>query len=281
MLDYEAENLDALYLADADIDQCDDNPNLRSHIHSYDPMESRFIILNVKEKPWDNIKVREAFSYAVDKEEITRDLYKGRSIPAGCLISTNVNGHDSSVPVKKYDPEKSKQILEKAGVKLPIKVDLVISNTSTSVGGAKIAAPLKSQAEKAGFDINIVQTDAASREAMRKKGALSFLIAIWEVYFPEADGLLYRLFHSKNSPSFSSNYKSKEYDNLVEKARATMDKNERSEIYKQADKKLVDEDFAVIPIEYRQQHYMTQPWLKNFNIKYSILPFKTCSIEKS
>jgi ABC-type transport system substrate-binding protein len=66
--------------------------------------------------PTSDIKVRQAMSYAINRQEICDTFYKGLAKPGGFwFFSTQTWGFDSSFKADAYDPNKAKQLLQEAG----------------------------------------------------------------------------------------------------------------------------------------------------------------------
>ncbi len=66
-------------------------------------------------QPTENVLVRQAMNYAVDKEGIIAALFEGKgAVPTALLVSGDV-GYDDSVEPYAYDPEKAKELLTEAG----------------------------------------------------------------------------------------------------------------------------------------------------------------------
>jgi oligopeptide transport system substrate-binding protein len=63
-------------------------------------------------------------------------------------------------------------------------------------------------------------------------------------------------------------WRDEDYDRLVEEASRTMDRAKRMAMYRQADRKLVEEQALVLPISYGFGHAMqlVKPWVKNFRL---------------
>lgn len=77
--------------------------------------------------PAANIKVRQAINYAVDKDAIVKQFFKGQAIAAGQLGMPDAPFWDPNIKPYPYDPAKAKQLLAEAGypngVKLPIGIE--------------------------------------------------------------------------------------------------------------------------------------------------------------
>lgn len=197
----------------------------------------------------------------------------------GTLSIPQADGYDSNVKVKNYNPEKALKILKDANISTPVKVEMPVATLDSWSG--QLAVAIQDQARQAGFEISTPVMDSAALKDLIQNGLRPIGIASWFFEFPNMDQVFYTFFHSKKSLSRSSCYKNKEFDNSIEKARKEFDKTKRAEIYKKADKKIVSEDIAAIPIGYPKEYYMTQPWVKDFEIKNLKFPFEFCDIDLS
>lgn len=74
-----------------------------------------YLGMNQAVKPLDDIKVRQAIAYALDKEKIISASMAPETQPAIEFIPEIVNGFTPDVPTYDYDPEKAKQLLKEAG----------------------------------------------------------------------------------------------------------------------------------------------------------------------
>ncbi len=74
-----------------------------------------YIGFNTRLKPFDDVRVRRAFKYAVNKERIVLEITKMGTIPANGVLPPGMPGHDPELKRYYYDPDKAKQLLAEAG----------------------------------------------------------------------------------------------------------------------------------------------------------------------
>jgi peptide/nickel transport system substrate-binding protein len=83
-----------------------------------------YVGINQKFKPFDNPLVRQALAYALDRSSVVKGFYAGRGQVANQFLPPLVTGFATKgVPNYSYNPAKSKQLLQQAGVSLPLAVD--------------------------------------------------------------------------------------------------------------------------------------------------------------
>ncbi|HLO33094.1 MAG TPA: ABC transporter substrate-binding protein [Anaerolineales bacterium] len=73
-----------------------------------------YIAINTTAKPFDNVKVRQALNYAIDKQHIVQ-LLNGRATVANQVLPPLMPGYDKSYPGYEYNPDKAKALLTEAG----------------------------------------------------------------------------------------------------------------------------------------------------------------------
>ena len=61
--------------------------------------------------PFDDVKVRQALNYAIDKTIIARDVLADLVVPANGILPPGFPGYSTDIKGYAYDPEKAKQLL--------------------------------------------------------------------------------------------------------------------------------------------------------------------------
>ena len=79
---------------------------------------------NLQKPPFDKREVRQAFSMAIDRASIIRDVYLGAGQQAKNFIPPTMWSYNDKVADYPYDPAKARELLAKAGVKTPLAIDL-------------------------------------------------------------------------------------------------------------------------------------------------------------
>ncbi len=82
-----------------------------------------YVTINQAHAPFDNLKVRQAIAYGLDRASVVRSFYFGRGQVAQEFLPPSIFGWTNSVPKYPYNPDKAKQLLQEAGVHIPLKVD--------------------------------------------------------------------------------------------------------------------------------------------------------------
>jgi ABC-type transport system substrate-binding protein len=92
------------------------NPNL--NVHQFTGSNLNLVTFNTKEAPLDNVKVRQAIAYAIDRETMIRELLLGQGKIAHSILPEESWAYTPGQTYQ-YDPAKAKQLLDEAGFRAP------------------------------------------------------------------------------------------------------------------------------------------------------------------
>jgi peptide/nickel transport system substrate-binding protein len=208
-------------------------------IYSYD------IQFNHKRKPFTDIRVREAISLAIDREEVSNVAWAGLAAPnynascQGARDFTNVN-----VRWPKPDLKRAKQLLDEAGY--PAGAD-GIRMRLTSCGFAQfrdLADVIIQQLKRVGIELKFDLVDTATW--YRRSNAGDFdLNLFYHRYGPDPD--TYRENFGSNGSRNHGKYSNATVDELLEAGRKTLELPKRKQIYNKLQEVLL-KDFAYIPV---------------------------------
>ena len=82
-----------------------------------------YITINQSVKPFDKLEVRQAVAYGLDRQKVVDSFYAGRGVVAKEFMPPTLSGYADDVTEYTYDPAKAKELLQQAGVTLPLEVD--------------------------------------------------------------------------------------------------------------------------------------------------------------
>ncbi|MFT4182319.1 MAG: ABC transporter substrate-binding protein, partial [Rhizobium sp.] len=133
----------------------------------------QIIRFNTNIKPLDDARVRQALNYAIDKEAITKALFKGLVQPAHSQIITSFHeGYDTDLKAWPYDPQKAKELLAEAGYPDGFDVEMVFGK-GTYVGGEQAAQIITQQLAAVGVraQLNILPAPSHNERAASPNAA--------------------------------------------------------------------------------------------------------------
>lgn len=181
----------------SDISIVEGNENLK--FYSTDQAAVLFLNMNVEAGPLKDEKVRQAISYAVNKDDIIAGALEGYGKPANSPIPPVVDGYSANVKGYEHDVEKAKELLKDAGysdLSLTIKLREDTKNQ-------KVAQILQANLNEAGINVEIEVMEAgAYTNEIHVNGNYELAISSWSGMFLDAYSVIYCQFHKDiNGPT--------------------------------------------------------------------------------
>lgn len=237
-------------------------------IFSKPGMNINYIGFNCERAPFNNPKVREALSYAINREELVQFLYQGYADPAKTQLPSFIPGFKADVAAYDYNPEKAKSMLAELGMQnLTIKM-ITYSNPRpyNSVGGQKLAEAVQNYLSKVGVTATIDVYQWTEYKAKTQQGEGDIVFYGWNGDNGDADNFLSLLDSKEIASSLNvAKYRNPEVDALLLKGRQTPNGDERNAIYGQL-QDLLAKDAPWVPVSYAKQMAASAPNVKNFSI---------------
>lgn len=235
-----------------------------------------FIVFNCEDEVMSNAKVRQAFSLAINREVFVEMIYNNLSYPAYGLLSSAIGLDGTSFRDVVEEPLKAlaeeypdpKELLIEGLTELgmdpdPANLTLTLSMGSTSASSNNAMAVFQQFAlEKLGVTVVPDQTEWTTFWNDCKGGDYQMGYLAWS---GEVDiSFLFNLFLSDSAqmPCF---YYTEEYDEIVKKANASLDNEERLDLYAQAEKLIIADYCQLAPVYYSVNKSVLRSNVKNWD----------------
>jgi peptide/nickel transport system substrate-binding protein len=221
------------------------------NVDIFKPGEFRLLHLNQSMPPLDDIRVRRAVAAAINVDDLVR--YVGKDVgPKGCsIVPPGYLGEDCPAPYA-FDLAKAKALLVEAGHKDGITIKAIVSNISAQQPFMEI---IQAQLAKAGIKLEMQVVDHATYQSQTRKD-LSGVVFYGAARFPIADTYLSEFFHSRaivGTPTGATNFSHCAIaDEEIEQARTAPDAGAQIALWKEAQRKIMDDVCAVPLFELRQ-----------------------------
>jgi oligopeptide transport system substrate-binding protein len=230
--------------------------------------------MNVRIKPFDDRRVRQALNYALNKDHSIKLLGSSATAAHGMLIP-GMLGYEQALAPYPHDPARARALLAEAGYPRGFDVDYVVMSDDEA---ERVAASLQSDLAEVGVRVRIVQLSFATfGAAIASSHGPAFSKIGWVADFPDPTTFLDAKFHSRSisdeSSSNDSFYTNPELDALLDAARAEPDRGTRDEMYRHAERILYDDapwiwDYHQMMTEVVQPYvagYAPHPvWLRDY-----------------
>ena len=206
-----------------------------------------YVSMNMNKKPFDNPKVREAMSMAIDRQTIIDTINAGSGQTADAIIAPAVFGYYST-GVKEYNPTKAKELLAEAGYPNGFYTTLWVNDNQSRI---EMCQAMQAMLLEVGVQCNLEVLEFGSFISRTTAGDHDLAYFGWTTSSGDADYSYYSLEHStqQGAAGNRSFLADPDVDKLIEEARSNTNEEERKELYKELAIKL-DEINNNIPVYY-------------------------------
>ena len=217
--------------------------------------------INVKQKPFDDLRVRKAFSMAINRKQIT-DLLKGGQTPLTGWVPKKLLAWDPSIGLR-FQPEKAKQLLDSAGYQDRSTFPKVTISYNTNEDHKRIAEKVQAQLKKyLNIQVELSNEEWKTYLQSLKTGQQQIYRMGWVADYPDPDNFMTLM--TSYSENNHTGWGDPLYDSLVEKAGSLENKKAREKLYKQAQQILTESAVAVIPIYSSRSHWLISDRMATF-----------------
>jgi len=182
--------------------------------------------INNKRKPFDDVRVRRALTYAVDRKAFIDGVLEGLGKPIGSHFAPTDAGYVDLTGMYPYDPEKAKALLKEAGVQTPLHVTLTLPPPQYARKGGEVVAAMLA---KVGVIAKIENVEWAQWLGGTFKGNFDLTI------INHVEPLDYMQY---TNPSYYWGYDSKAFRDLAARHAAASDPKERQRLFAEMQKML-------------------------------------------
>ena len=204
----------------------------------------RYVSLNMNQKPFDNLKVREALNYAINKDALTKVAFSGYAVPADGVVPQGVEFAVKQGPWP-YDPAKARELLKEAGY--PNGFETVLWSAYTYSTAVKVIQFVQQQLAQVGIKAQVQALEAGQRVSTVESAPdamtapVRMYYAGWSSSTGEADWALTPLLSSVSFPPKMVNtayYKNDIVDSDLKQALETTDRAKKATLYADAQKRI-------------------------------------------
>ncbi|OFV84026.1 MAG: hypothetical protein A2W26_03720 [Acidobacteria bacterium RBG_16_64_8] len=194
--------------------------------------------------PTRNPKVREALTYSVPYDRFIESVMKGGATRLQGPIAQGIPCQDTALPIYKQDLDKAQQLLAEAGYRDGLK--LRMDNFNLYPDRRQLALMWQADLKKIGVEFEYKEYDLGTTYALlrdREKGPDIYMMGDYVTY-PDPDAYMWRSYHSSQTGEGGLNYgfyNNPEFDRLIEEGRTTLDPAKRCDIYRRAQRTLVND----------------------------------------
>jgi peptide/nickel transport system substrate-binding protein len=226
----------------------------------------QYLGFNTQSPPLDNVKVRQAIGYAIDREKIIKELLSGQANIASSILPEASWAYSPGTEYV-FDPVKAKQLLQESGYKNePIKFKYAAGNAAFG----QYAQAIQNSLNQIGLNIEIETLDPGTIRKQLAQGQFQINTGVW--IGGNQDPIFLRdLFTTGKIPGENvsccnrSRYSNPEVDRILENAINEPDRDKAKELYVKA-WQLISSDLPLYPLWYPANMVISNKRIGNVKI---------------
>jgi peptide/nickel transport system substrate-binding protein len=204
-----------------------------------------YLGMNNQKKPFDDKRVRQALNYAVNKDAIVNDVLKGTGAPSKGPVLPGTWGADGALKAYPYDPDRAKKLLAEAGYPNGFTTTLWVPESGSGMQApVAMSTVMQSNLKAVGVNVSMQTMEWGAYLAKLRTKEQELFALSWMAGTEDPDMVMYPLLHSSQWTPVGPNralYKNVRFDALLQQARLTTEQAKRAQLYKEAQRILIDD----------------------------------------
>ena len=235
-----------------------------------------FLILNLREGPFTDQRVRQAANYAINKQALVENVLQGTATVADSPIAPAFDwAYNEDLEPYPYDPDRARELIQEAGAEGAEVTFYVTEGGSGMLAPVPMGTAIQADLEAVGLDVNIETYEwntFLGRVNPGLEGKADMAEMAWMTNDPDTlPFLTLRTAAFPEEGGFNSGYYSNpEVDRLLERARTATDRGERARLYREV-QEIVYEDAPWVFVANWKQNAVAISELENFKLQPSFL----------
>jgi len=265
---YENGEIDITVVGPADVERVSDPSNpLHAELSTVPQLDIQYLGMNVTLPPFDDLRVRQAFALAVDREKITDVVWKGMRLPAEGIVPPGMPGYQRDGRLLDQDTQRARDLIAESRYKEVSRLPLI----TLSVGGTGVELDPVTEAlvamyrESLGVEIHVERVEDVFAQRPQ------FFSSGWIADYPDPENFLDILFHGESGLNHTK-YSNPQVDQLLEEARTEQNLERRLQLYKQAER-LIVADAPWVPLWHSVDYVLTKPYVEGAMYAAAIFPW--------
>ena len=282
---YENDELDTAPVGSADLPRITDPATgVDRELTINEQLSTFYVGMNCALPPFDDVKVRQAFAQALDRQRIVDLLYDRTEPAAKTIVPPLMPDYDNEgLSAPPYDPEAARRLLAEssyggaAGLP-PVTLHVSSGGPDTDPVADAIAYVLE---QNLGVTIGIEQSEWSDflTELNRPEQPYQMFVLGWIADYPDPENFLYLLFGSGSADNHSR-YANEEVNRLLDQAGLEMDPARRNDLYVEAERIILAEA-PIVPLYHDVEYWLTKPYVQDLYYPAMIVPrFQYAHIER-
>jgi oligopeptide transport system substrate-binding protein len=263
---YESGEIDITGVYSSDVPRVTDpSESLHADLHSGVDLCTSYLVFDVTAPPFEDVKVRQAFTMAFDRQKYIDVVLNGVGLPAVGLYPPALPGFNLSFQGLPFDPARARQMLVESKYGSPSGLPPIVY-TNAAIGndaGPSVSAIVQMWEQNLGVEITVENLDPDHYYDLLNSGQHGQIFdGGWCADYPDPENFADVLFHSGAQQNLG-NYSNPEVDAILDQARVEQDVNYRIQLYQQAEEIIVQEAPALFTY-HGISYVLVKPYLKGY-----------------
>jgi peptide/nickel transport system substrate-binding protein len=221
-------------------------------------MNVAYLAMNTRRKPFDDLLVRQAVNFAVNKARLIRFVYQGLAVPAATPVPPTIWGHNDDITDYRFDPERARSLLAEAGYENGFDTNIYVMTTPRPYMPDPLEVARLIQQHLAALRIRAAIISYPWREFLERvdKGEHDMCLLGWVGDNGDPDNFLYVLLDEDDAgePSTMNRafFSDPEVHDLLLEAQVVTRTDERARLYEKAQAR-IHELAPWVPLAHAEQ----------------------------
>ncbi|NWJ46683.1 MAG: peptide ABC transporter substrate-binding protein [Chloroflexi bacterium] len=274
---YEQGKIDFVFTSGNDVERyLDKNNPLSKELVIKPQLDLQYVGFNNRLKPFDDPRIRQAFSLVVDRARIARVMFESRVVKADSILPPGMPGYSGNTGSLSYDINRARDLIAQSSYRSAQNLPkITIYSTGTAMAG--LLQQVYQQAF--GIEVEVRQPDYKDFQAGLAASQFQIYIDGWAADYPDPENFL-RTLLGNGSAYNDSGYNNAEFDNLLKQGDEQRDAQKRLEMYAKAEQ-IALTDAPILPLYHSVSFLLVKPYVKGLELtSSSILSLKDVYIVK-
>jgi ABC-type transport system substrate-binding protein len=213
-----------------------------------------------------NLKLRQAISAAIDREEINTAVYNGSRQTSTGIVPPGIPGFEEGIcEYCAYDVEQAQTLVDEWKAAGGTQDGPIPIQFNADAGHEPVVQIMIDNLAAIGIEAEAQPFPSETYFSQLAEGACVICRAGWFADYPTYDNFMFDLFHSSALDGNNYGFVNEEFDALVDEAKQTTDLEKQGELFRDAERILLNEATMAIPINwYRGDYVYNQDEWENF-----------------
>jgi oligopeptide transport system substrate-binding protein len=259
---YQADEIDHATVPIQGIDRISDEGSLFLPELNVSPiLSTQYLAFRTDVEPMDDPEIRRAIQLAFPRWKVADILLGGRQEVAKGLIPPGTLNREWTTSAPAEDLEEARAAIARSSYGSPENVPPIRIYGASPFGAETLRDVLE---RDLGLTIEVLDVAWPQYNAGLARHQFPAFELTWVGDFPDPETFLWNLFYS-TSPDNYSEYQNPAYDELLDRAAATFDADERARLYAEAEAMLLA-DNVVLPLAHDVRYTLTKPWVHGLTV---------------